>query len=236
MAAEIGGTAGNYGLGIFPQYYNNAGYHYGFGGQALTEESQSGFDSPETIAWLTWLQELSKAPGVFVGNDQNAVESLFKEGKLGMMINGPWFTQGAAEGIGAENVGVAVLPAISEKEDAPAKPFVGGLGLYINSNLDDEQAKLAFEFARWFVTEGTATLVADAGQIPASSDVQISAENVAAQTWVEQYANAVPLPNDPKMGAVFPAADDMLGKVLRGESTPEEAAKSAAETVNKAGS
>jgi len=235
-AAEIGATAGNYGFGIFPQFYNNAAYLYAFGGTALTEDSQSGFGSPETVAWLTFLQGLTSAPGVFVGQDQNAVESLFNEGKLAAMMNGPWFTQNASENIGAENFGVAILPSVSSAENAPAKPFVGIQALYLNSNPDEDQARLALEFARFFSVQGTQALAEQAGQLPASNDVPLPSSNPNAQTWLDQYANGVPLPNDPKMNQVFEPADDMLNKVLNGDATPEDAATDAAETINNAGS
>lgn len=235
-AAEIGATEGNYGFAVFPQFYNNAAYLYAFGGTALTEDSQSGFGSPETVAWLTFLQGLTTAPGVFVGQDQNAVESLFNEGRLASMMNGPWFTQNASGNIGAENFGVALLPTVSSSGDAPAMPFVGIQALYINSNPDEDQARLALEFARFFSVQGTEPLAAQAGQLPASNDVALPASNPNAQTWLDQYAAGVPLPNDPKMGVVFEPADDMINKVLSGDATPEEAAADAAETINSAGS
>jgi len=234
QAAEIGGQGGTAGVGIFPQFYNNAAYFHAFGGQALTEEGRSGFDSPATVEWLTFLQSMAQAPGVQVGADQAGIESQFREGQVAMMFNGPWFLQNAVSGLGAENVGVAVLPALSPRENAPAQPYVGGSGLYVNSNLDDEQARLAFEFARWFSTEGTRPLVDEAGQLPASTAVEVPADDPLRQAFSQQFAQAVPLPNSPRMSAVFTPADAMVGSVLRGEATPEQAAQSTAETINTA--
>ena len=235
-AAKIASAnAGSHGFGIFPQFYNNAAYLNGFGGAALTADDKSGFDQQPAIDWLTYLQKLTKSPGVFVGADQNAVESLFKEGKLAAMQNGPWFTQGGTEGVGAENFGVAVLPAISSRSNAPAKPYVGGTGLYINANASDSQTKLAYEFAKWFATKGTEALVAKAGQFPASKDVALPADNPNVKAWTDQYANGVALPNSPKMSAVWTPADDMVNKVMIGGADPATAAKDAAATINKAG-
>jgi len=232
--ATIGATAGNYGFGIFPQFYNNAGYLYGFGGTTLTDDDKSGFDQQPATDWLTYLQTLSKSPGVFTGTDQNAVESLFKEGKLAAMQNGPWFTQSGTDSVGADNFGVATLPAISAKANAPAKPFVGGTGLYINANDDDDQAKLALAFAEWFATTGTEPLVAQAGQFPASNNVALPSDNPITAAWTAQYANGVALPNSPKMSAVWTPADDMMNKVLTGGVDPATAGKDAADTINKA--
>jgi arabinogalactan oligomer/maltooligosaccharide transport system substrate-binding protein len=130
---------------------------------------------------------------------------------------------------------VAVLPAISEKNNAPAKPYVGGTGLYINANASDDQAKLAYEFAKFFATKGTEALVAKAGQFPASKDVALPSDNPNVKAWTDQYANGVALPNSPKMSNVWTPADDMVNKVMIGGADPATAAKDAAETINKAG-
>jgi arabinogalactan oligomer/maltooligosaccharide transport system substrate-binding protein len=172
---------------------------------------------------------------VFLGQDQNSVESLFNEGKLGAMLNGPWFTSNASSNIGAENFGVATMPKVSSKGNADPKPFVGINGLYINSNFDEEESLVALEFARWFSTAGTQFLVEQAGQLPASNEVTLPESNPNAAVWLEQYELGTPLPSTPKMSAVWTPADDMLAKVMRGESTPEEAAASAADTINSAG-
>lgn len=234
IAAEISGGGDPAGFGIFPQFYNNAAYFHAFGGQALTEDGRSGFAAPEAVEWLTFLQTLAQAPGVRVGADQNEIESLFRGGQVAMMMNGPWFLQNAIDGLGEEAIGVAVLPALSQRENAPALPFVGGTGLYINSNLDEEQARLAFEFARWFSTTGTQPLVDEAGQFPAATDVQVPADDPRRQAFSEQYEQSVPLPSSPLISLVWTPADAMIGSVLRGEAAPEAAATETAETINTA--
>jgi arabinogalactan oligomer/maltooligosaccharide transport system substrate-binding protein len=246
MAAEI--TAANpevYGFGLIANFYANAGYLFGFGGHIFKgdsatpvpegEETLSGFNTPEVAAFLTFLKKVRDSPGVFTQADQGAVESLFREGKAAMMINGPWFQGAAVESIGAENVGVALLPAISELGDAPAKPFVGIQSFYINANLDEEQAALAVEFAKWMSTAGVQPFVDQAGYLPAANSVTLPAENPHAAVFVEQYAAGVPLSSNPKMAAVWTPAGDMITKALEGTLPPEQAAAEAAETIDQAG-
>ncbi len=236
MAGELATGPDQYGFGLVANFYSNAGYLYGYGGDVLTEDGQqSAFDSEATVRFLTLLQELAQTEGVFTQADQGAVESLFQEGQVAMMFNGPWFLQGARDALGAEKVGVALLPAISDNDNAPARPFVGVQGLYINSNLDPEQAELAFEFARWFSTVGTQILVDEAGQLPASPFVTVPEDEPAAETFVEQYEVGVALPTAPLMQSVWTPAGDMITKVIEGQASPEEAAQEAAETINSAG-
>ena len=240
MAAEIAeanSAAGVYGFGLISNFYSNVGYLFGFGGQIFQEDGEtSALNSPEVVSFLTFLQKVKDSPGVFTQADQGAVESLFREGKLAMMFNGPWFQQAATDAIGAENVAVAVLPAIAELQNAPAKPFVGIQSFYVNSNLDDDQAALAFEFAKWMSNEGVQPFVDKAGYLPASTTATLPAENPLAPVFVEQYAAGVPLPSNPKMSAVWTPAGDMITKTLEGTLPPEQAAAEAAETIDKAGS
>jgi len=240
MAAEIAeaNTAeGVYGFGLISNFYSNVGYLFGYGGEIFQEDGEtSALNSPEVASFLTFLTKVKNSPGVFTQADQGAVESLFREGKLAMMFNGPWFQQAATEAITAENVGVALLPAISELQDAPAKPFVGIQSFYVNANAEDDQAQLAFAFAQWMSTDGVQPFVDGAGYLPASTGVTLPAENPLAPVFVEQYAAGVPLPSNPKMSAVWTPAGDMITKTLEGTLPPEQAAAEAAETIDKAGS
>lgn len=236
MASEFGSTAGQYGFGLISNFYSNAGYLYGYGGHVFNDEGDVDLDSDGTVDFLAFLQKVKGTAGVFTQADQGAVESLFKEGKLGMMFNGPWFQQGAAEAIGKDKIGVARLPTIADKDNAEPKPFVGVTSLYINANDEDDQAKLAFEFARWMSTSGTQFLVDQAGQLPASTAVQPAEGDPFAPIWLEQYAAGIPLPSNPKMSLVWTPVGDMITKVLEGQLPPDEAAKEAQETIETASS
>lgn len=234
MAGEMAGPD-QYGFGLIANFYHNAGYLYGHGAQIFNEEGEIALNSPETAAFLAFLKTVQDSPGVFTQNDVGAVQSLFQEGKAAMLINGPWFLQAAEEAIGAENVGVAPLPLISGQEDARPQPFLGVTGFYINSNIADEQADLALTFARWMATEGTQPLVDEAGYLPASTAVQVPADDPIAQAFNEQLQSTVALPTDPRMGNVWDPAGNMVTQVLQDQATPEEAAEEAQQLIEEAG-
>ncbi len=58
------------------------------------------------------------------------MDSLFKEGKAAMIINGPWRKVKAYKDAGID-YGVALIPDL--EEGLPAKPFVGVQGFMINA-------------------------------------------------------------------------------------------------------
>ena len=228
---------GTYGLALFSNFYHPAGYLFGFGGQLFDESNMSALNSPETVEFLTWLQNFGGAtakPGLFQQNDDAAISSLFKEGKAAMVINGPWALGDYEGALGEGKVGVAPLPLISEKGDAAPKPFLGVKHIMMSSNIEGDQATLAFEFMKFFTgPESAGPLAEQAGHLPANTGVDISGNEIA-QAFVTQGENATPLPTIPEMGQVWEPAGQMITTVISGDATPEEAAASAQETINSA--
>lgn len=235
MSGEIAGAnAGTFGFALYSNFYHPAGYLFGWGGQIFTEEMTSAFNSPETVSFLSWLKDLTSQPGVTYQNDDGAISSLFKEGKAAMVINGPWAVADYQAALGADKVGVAPLPVISENGDAPALPFLGVKQIMVNSNLNDDQAALAAKFAEFFTGAEVGQILADsAGHLPANTGVDVSA-NPIASAFVAQAANSTPMPTVPEMGQVWTPAQDMIGKVLDGSATPEQAAADAAKQIDDA--
>ncbi|MEZ4531799.1 MAG: maltose ABC transporter substrate-binding protein [Thermomicrobiales bacterium] len=235
MSGEIAGAnAGTFGFALYSNFYHPAGYLFGWGGQIFTEEMTSAFNSPETVSFLSWLKDLTSQPGVTYQNDDGAISSLFKEGKAAMVINGPWAVADYQAALGEDKVGVAPLPVISENGDAPALPFLGVKQIMVNSNLNDDQAALAAKFAEFFTGAEVGQILADsAGHLPANTGVDVSA-NPIASAFVAQAANSTPMPTVPEMGQVWTPAQDMIGKVLDGSATPEQAAADAAKQIDDA--
>jgi len=235
MSGEIAGAnPDTFGFALYSNFYHPAGYLFGWGAQLFTEENTSALNSPETISFLTWLSDLTAQPGVTFQNDDGAISSLFKEGKAGMVINGPWAVGDYQSALGADKVKVAELPVISENGDAAAKPFLGVKQIMVNSNPDDEQAALAVKFAEFFTGAEVGTILADsAGHLPANTGVDVS-ENPIASAFVAQAANATAMPTIPEMGQVWTPAQEMIGKALDGSATPEQAAADAAQQIDDA--
>lgn len=189
------------------------------------------------VEFLTWLQNFGGAnakPGLFQQNDDAAVSSLFKEGKAAMVINGPWALGDYEGALGEGKVGVAPLPLISEKGDAPPKPFLGVKHIMMSNNIEGDQAALAFEFMKFFTgPESAGPLAEAAGHLPADTTVDVSADPIA-QAFIEQGENVTPMPSIPEMGQVWEPAGQMITTVLSGDATPEEAAATAQDTINSA--
>ena len=233
MAASLAGTD-QYALALYSDFYHPAGYLFGFGGTLFDADNNSALNSPGTVSYLKWISGIASKPGYYQQNDDAAISSLFKESKAASVINGPWALGDYQAALGAENVGVAVLPKISEANDASPKPFLGVKHIMMNSNIDGDQATLAFTFMTWFTgPDSVGFLATSAGHLPAHSGVDVSANPIAA-AFVEQAQNSTPLPTIPEMGQVWTPAGDMITKVISGDATPEEAAAEAQDQINEA--
>jgi arabinogalactan oligomer / maltooligosaccharide transport system substrate-binding protein len=104
----------------------------------------------------------------------------------------------------------------------------------MNSNIDGDQAALAFAFMTFFTgPESAGPLAEKAGHLPANTSVDVSG-NPIAQAFVKQAETATPLPTIPEMGQVWDPAGAMITTVLAGEKTAEEAAAEAQDKINSA--
>ena len=235
MSADIAAAdPSKYGFALLSNFYHPAGYLFGWGGQIFDENNHSAFGSPETVSFLNWIKDLSSKPGIYQQADDGAISSLFKEGKAGMVINGPWQLADYQASLGADKVGVAELPVISENGDAPAKPFLGVKHIMLNSNDSDDQAALALKFAQFFTGAEVGKILADsAGHLPANTGVDVS-DNPIASAFVAQAASSTPTPTIPEMGQVWTPAQDMISKVISGDATAEEASAEAVKNINDA--
>ena len=193
MSATIAeGDPSMYGFALLSNFYHPAGFLFGFGGQLFDENNMSIINSPETVAFLTWLTTFNDKPGFYQQNDDAAITSLFKEGKAAMVVNGPWALGDYQGALGEENVAVAPMPLISENGDAAPMPFLGVKHIMINSNADADQAGLAATFAAWFTGPESAAMLAEkAGHLPANTGVDVSSDPIAA-AFVAQAENATP--------------------------------------------
>ncbi len=233
-SVSAGMASGTYGLALLSNFYHPAGFLFGFGGQLFDDQKKCILNSPETVNFLTWLGNFTTKPGLFQQNDDAAISSLFKSGKAGMVVNGPWALGDYTGALGADKVAVAPIPLISESNNGPAKPFLGLKQMMMNNNIEGDQATLAFEFMKFFTgPESAGPLAEKNGHLPANKSIDVSGNEIA-QAFVKQAETATPTPTIPEMGQVWDPAGAMITAVLAGDQTPEEAAKDAQDKINKA--
>ncbi len=114
-----------------------AGFYGAFGGWPLDENDQPQFNNQAFIDYLTFVAQL-KADGVVPEEcDYNCADTLFKEGKAAMIINGDWSLGGYVEALG-ENLGVAPVPPINGN---PYTEMTAGKYYMVSNAVLDDPAK-----------------------------------------------------------------------------------------------
>jgi arabinogalactan oligomer / maltooligosaccharide transport system substrate-binding protein len=205
-------------------YINNGGYFllpfmYGEGGDLLDTEAETiEVASPESVAGIQTAQDLVKS-GAAVKPDANdsygTMMTLFKEGKVGMIINGPWETAAMSDDPsfgGFENLGIAPVPAGSAGAGAP----VGGHNYVIYSGMDESKADAAIAFVNFMASaESQAFAAEELGVLPGNADAYDElGDNERVAAWKPALDASVARPWIPEGGLFFAPLDEMATKVL----------------------
>jgi arabinogalactan oligomer/maltooligosaccharide transport system substrate-binding protein len=219
---------GKYGIVWNPKdAYFQAPWIYGSGGFYVKADGTVGLNTSGTKAGFNYVAGFKGA--MPAGVDYGIADTLFKEGKAAMIINGPWSVADYVKaGI---DYGIATLPTVSGK---PASPFVGVKTLMLSST--SANPALAVDVMKWFSNKDNQTnMVLTTREIPANK-LALADPKVQAITDISgfgaQVKNGVPLPNTPFMSALWDPVAKALEAVWTGKQSVDAAlsdAQSAAE-------
>lgn len=211
----------------FPFLSALGGYIFGYDKEGKLNPCDVGLDSPGAIAGAKILQDLFAEGLIPAGLDWDTWTSLFTEGRIAMVITGPWFV-GRAKAAGID-IGVAPIPPIQGKNP---KPFVGVQGVMVSAF--SPNLPLVFDFLfNYFATKETMlALYAKDPRIPAFLPAYKEvAEDPILRGFAESIANGVPMPNIPQMSAVWGAWYDAMALIGNQQLDPATALKQAADNI-----
>lgn len=226
-------TGDTYGLVYNTGFYFTAGYFFAAGMKLFDANNNSIVSQGDGgVKALNFLKKLSDDPKIIAANDYGKADSMFKEGKAAMIINGPWAVGDYVKALGADKVGVAPMPSFSVT-GKPFAPFVNTKDFMINANSDDAHKKAAMDFVKFMTgKEIEQEFFEKAKHIPSNVDVDTSSDPIV-NGFLEQMKNGVPMPIISEMGAVWDPMQTAIDSVLAGKATPEDAIKTAQDAINK---
>jgi arabinogalactan oligomer / maltooligosaccharide transport system substrate-binding protein len=212
--------------GVDGLFINAGGYFllpfiYGEGGDLVDAPDQKiVVNSPENIAGITVAQDLI-ASGAAVkppANDSyTTMMTLFKEQKVAMIINGPWEVNNVRQADtfgGIDNLGIAAVPAGSERAGAP----VGGHNYVIWSGVPQEKTAAAIAFVEFMNSAESQAFLADKlGLLPtrqSAYDNPLVANNEIVSAFKPVVDAAVARPWIPEGGQFFGPLDTMATQTL----------------------
>jgi arabinogalactan oligomer/maltooligosaccharide transport system substrate-binding protein len=201
----------------------------GFGGRVFEADGVTpSLDTPEMVAALQFLYDLEFTYGIVPSEaDYGTADTLFKEGKAGMVINGDWSLSDYTAVLG-DDFGVAPLPIVSAT-GKHAAPYTAPKLFMIASDVEGDELTAVANFIAFATNEDNQIAIAnDISRLPGRLSAQ-KAESITSNPILTASAEAVaygtPMPAVLEMRANFDAMKPEMGAVLSGTKTPEEAAK-----------
>jgi arabinogalactan oligomer/maltooligosaccharide transport system substrate-binding protein len=205
----------------------------GYGGEVFESDGVSPqLNTEEMVRALSFLQELKFVHGIIPRESgYNAADTLFKEGKAAMIINGDWALGEYINKFG-DKLGIANIPMVSETGLWP-RPFTSGKFIMLSKGLQDSEAKktLALDFADFATNlKNQQDLVYYLNRLPATVEAfesQLSEDPHVTRLLRESAAQmevGVPMPAVAELRYAWDSMRPWMTKVLNGKATPREAA------------
>jgi arabinogalactan oligomer / maltooligosaccharide transport system substrate-binding protein len=226
-------ASGRYGLAYwYTNFYFHSALMNAFGGAVFDKDGKLVVNSPANVAALNQMMTWYKKDGILPTEPSEAlIASMFNEGKVAMVINGPWFVGDIDKKI---NVGFAPLPVVDATKK-PMRPWMTIEGAYVAASSGKKES--AYELAKYLTSEEAGLVLAVEGrQLHTNKAIyanpKVSGDPVL-KAFRDQLENAEPMPNRPEMTMVWSPATTAMNKIVKGNASVEAALKEAAGTMGE---
>jgi len=208
----------------------------GFGGSVFAEDGVTPtLNTPEMVSTLQWLLDMKTTYGIVPSeSDYDGSDTLFKEGKAAMIINGDWSLGGYSEVLG-DKLGVAPIPQVAGA--GWPKPYTSGTYFMLPKGLEGATLDAVVDFVKFATNEENEIKQLETlNRLPALRVVldnpMISEDPILAGS-AEQMSYGTPMPSVLEMRCNWDSMKPEMLAVLAGTKAPEQAAadmQTAAET------
>ncbi len=232
-AATKGETVGAY---LERGFFYSAGHLYGLGGELMKENGEPAFDADNYhfgITWLDLLKSFERLGPVEYNNDQDL--NLFKEGRVGMIIDSTGNMQSLVDAVGKDNLAIDAWPKV---QDGHLSGFVQSENIYLTARAQGEEAQLAWMFVESMYTEEAQLSLADVGLIPAGSGTlenhladKVNVNHPLIAQAMIALVDGAPYPVIPELGAYDTPMDLLLQSTLYKNADAQKALQTAFDTI-----
>jgi len=201
----------------------------GFGGSVFAADGVTPtLNTPAMVNTLQFLYDLKAKYAITAKEaDYATADTLFKEGKAAMLVNGDWSLGDYKKALG-DNLGVAPLPKVNATGKWPA-PYTSGKYFMIPKSVTGDRLTADVAFMTFATSyENQIDMVKTLTRLPAlrkALDDEIVKNDPILKGSAAQMALGTPMPSVVEMRANWDAMKPEQNKVLAGTETPAEAAK-----------
>ena len=196
----------------------------GYGGWIMDAHARPTLDSPAMAQALTFVKDLRDQRLMPKESDYQIAETLFKEGKAAMIVNGPWSWSGYRKA----GVDLGIAPIFRLPGGRWAQPMVASKGYSISVNVPKEKMPLVTELVT-FLTSPEAELrsVRELGVLPSHKDAYRDSTLVQdpyLAVSIVAIGKGRRMPVVPEMRVIWDAMRPEMQNVMNGVKTPAQAA------------
>lgn len=227
LTRDAGRSTATYGLVLnAAEPYWLAPYLAGYGGWVLDAGRKPTLDTPAMVQALRYLKSLRDEGRIMPReSDYQVAETLFKEGRAAMIVNGPWAI-GGYRSAGIE-LGTAPLPRLPN--GAWPVPMIASKGYSISTVVPEAKLPRVVALVTFLVgPEAQMRDIAKLGFFPSNAqafaDTLFRSDPVLAGAR-EALERGRRMPVVPEMRVVWDAMRPNLQDVMNGAKTPEQAAR-----------
>jgi ABC-type glycerol-3-phosphate transport system substrate-binding protein len=197
---------------------------YALGGALMTADGDPAFNTAEGVAWLEMLQDF-KALGADNWYNDNDI-NLFKEGKVGVVIDGTWNLGDFSASLGDDLV---IDPWPSDMSG-----FVQTGMIYLNANSTGDNLAAAKSFMSFLLSAESQAAFYDADDAFIPSNTTVEVTDPMREQALAAFAGGTGWIVIPEMGAFWGPTENAILGVLEGEAEAASALATAEESVNTA--
>jgi len=230
---ELFALVGKLPAGVYPLVYNQTEPFWlvpwlgAFKGAVFAADGKTPtLNTPAMVSTLTLLKQMKDKGLVPAESDYNGAETLFKEGKAAMLINGDWSLVGYRDAMGAD-LGVARIPMVSATGAWPA-PFTSGAFFMIPADTKGNKLTAVRGFVQFATSRSMQVeMIKRLSRLPALKTALTDEEltsNALLKNSSDQMVVGTPMPTVLEMRAVWDAMKPEMAAVLAGSKTPQAAA------------
>jgi ABC-type glycerol-3-phosphate transport system substrate-binding protein len=191
FAAQAATKGGNVGAFLERGSYYSVGHLEGIGGSLMDESYAPAFNDESGEDWLDLLVSFDLLGATGFNTDQDV--EMFKEGRIGYIIDGSWNRIPLEKAIGAENLAIDPWPTY---KDGAFSGYVQADSIYLNPNLQGDVQYAALLFMGFLLDKDVQSLLAEFDFIPSVTSAQPRNEHI------QQAMNAF------KGGTTYPVVPD----------------------------
>jgi len=213
----------------WPLLAANGGYAFKLKADGTYDAGDTGVNNTGALKGAELLAKMVKDGVMTKGAGYAEMEAGMAQGKVAMMINGPW----SWDNLKKANIdfGVAKIPTVGGKK---AAPFVGVLGAMVSKASPNRDVAVEFIENHLLSVQGLKTVNDDVPLgTPASKALFAELKsNPNIQATMASAQDGSPMPNNPEMGRFWSSMESALKNMTEGRQSPKEAMDAAAKRIS----